>query len=114
MMKGIPRLARKAQVAIHRAGLEGQKHFPVLLLDGAAPSENCQEYLDVCHGATFRNLLPKLLKLAPLSRSAQSPVSFHQPDPADWATYPPEVIREQWRPLLLQSAPNSAMGRSRR
>lgn len=63
MMKGIPRLAKNVQLAIHQAGLQGQKVFPVLILDGAAPSENCNECLDVCYGATFQTVVPKLLSL---------------------------------------------------
>jgi L-fucose mutarotase/ribose pyranase (RbsD/FucU family) len=105
MMKGIPRLARNAQLAIHRAGLKGRKDFTVLMLDGAAPSEKCQEYLDLCYGATFRSLVPKLLKLAPLDLSATAPVSFHLPDQPDWASNPPDTIRDQWRPMLLKAAP---------
>jgi L-fucose mutarotase/ribose pyranase (RbsD/FucU family) len=105
MMKGIPRLAKNAQLAIHRAAQQGEKAFPVLLLDGAAPSENCHEYMDVCYGATFRSLVPKLLKLAPLNLSVASPVSYHMPDRSDWASNPPEKIRDQWRPMLLKAVP---------
>lgn len=105
MMKGIPRLAKNAQLAIHWAGREGRTLFSVLMLDGAAPSENCHQYLDICYGATFRSLVPKLLKLAPLNLSVDSPVSYHLPDASDWETNPPEVIRDQWRPLLLQVLP---------
>jgi len=105
MMKGIPRLARNAQLAIHRAGLEGRKDFTVLMLDGAAPSEKCQELLDVCYGATFRSLVPKLLKLAPLDLSVDSPVSYHLPEQADWHNNPPETIRDQWRPMLVNAVP---------
>ncbi len=105
MMKGIPRLGKNSQLAIHRAALNGQKDFPVLILDGAAPSENCQEYLDVCYGATFRSLVPKLLALAPLDLSADSPVSYHLPDQPDWPSNPPEVVRDQWRPMLATAVP---------
>jgi L-fucose mutarotase/ribose pyranase (RbsD/FucU family) len=106
MMKGIPRLAPKAQLAIHRAGLAGQEDFPVIMLDGAAPSEHCQEYLDVCHGATFRNLIPKLLKLAPLNLAVDAPVSYHLPDKPDWTSIPPETVRDHWQPLLENAVPD--------
>jgi L-fucose mutarotase/ribose pyranase (RbsD/FucU family) len=105
MMKDIPRLAKNVQLAIHQAGRQGQKVFPVLILDGAAPSENCHKYLDVCYGATFRSVVPKLLKLAPLNLSVDSPVHYHLPDESDWASNPPETIRDQWRPMLLKAAP---------
>jgi L-fucose mutarotase/ribose pyranase (RbsD/FucU family) len=105
MMKGIPRLAKNAQLAIHRAARQGETVFPVLVLDGAAPSEGCHEYLDVCYGATFRSVVPKLLKLAPLNLSVESPVSYHLPDTPDWASNPPETIRDQWRPMLAKAAP---------
>lgn len=105
MMKGIPRLAKNVQLVIHRAGQKGQKVLPILILDGAAPSENCHEYLDVCYGATFRSLVPKLLKLAPLNLSVDSPVNYHLPDQSDWDSNPPERIRDQWRPMLLKAVP---------
>ena len=42
MMKGVPRLGKNCQLAIHRAALNGRKDFPVLILDGAAPSETAR------------------------------------------------------------------------
>jgi L-fucose mutarotase/ribose pyranase (RbsD/FucU family) len=105
MMTGIPRLAKNIQLAIHRAAKKGQDVFHVVVFDGAAPSDLCHRYLDVCYGANFRCVVPKLLKLAPLNLLVESPVSYHMPDECDWGSSRPEAIRDQWRPMLLKAEP---------